>query len=45
MKAVGIDATEHIKFQTFWANAKKQLASPTLFNFENFEKSCDCGAY
>jgi len=45
MKQLGIKATEHIPFQTFWADAKKKLKEPTLFNFENFEKSCDCGAY
>lgn len=45
MKSIGIEATEHIQFQTFWSNAKKQLNSPTLFNYEDFNKSCDCGAY
>jgi len=45
MKNLGVIPTEHIKFQTFWSNAKKLLDSPSLFNFETFEKSCDCGAY
>ncbi len=45
MKQMGINATEHIPFQTFWSDVKKQLKSPTLFNFENFKKTCECGDY
>ena len=45
MKEMGVVPTEHKQFQTFWAEAKQILNSPTLFNYEDFKKSCDCGAY
>ncbi len=45
MQQLGIEPTEHKQFQTFWTDAKKLLGSPTLFNFKEFERTCDCGAY
>lgn len=45
MKQIGVEPTEHIKFQTFWAEAKRRLKSPDLFSLETYTKSCDCGAY
>lgn len=45
MRELGVEPTEHVPFQTFWANAKKILDSPSLFNLDTFTKSCECQKY
>jgi len=42
MKAIGIEPTEHIPSQKFWADVKKRLAQPNLFDYESWKTDCDC---
>ena len=42
MKRIGIKPTEHIQSQTFWADVKKRLAQPNLFDYESWKTDCDC---
>lgn len=44
MRRLGIEATEHIPFQKFWADANKILKIPTLVNQEEFYKPCSCAS-
>jgi hypothetical protein len=42
MAAHGIEPTEHIKSQTFWANVERELKAKNLFNFDIETKPCAC---
>jgi hypothetical protein len=43
MKHLGIEPTEHKPSGQFWKEAKDKLRQPSLFNYEKFEKTCECG--
>lgn len=42
MRRLGVEPTEHIPFQRFWADVAKLLKEPSLENYEEFVKPCMC---
>ena len=42
MKRLGVEPTEHIHSQRFWADTAKLLKEPSLENYEEFIKPCMC---
>lgn len=42
MESLGIEPTEHIQHQTFWANVRKKIRDTKLEEIAGYEKSCMC---
>lgn len=42
MKSLGVEPNENIPSHKFWADAKRLLKEPSLFNYTAWETDCDC---